>query len=149
MSCQAIRRQQSDIKIAGGTQVADGRYPEVILFHSEHGLLFEEQCTGVFINPQVILSAGHCVWKQSDSQLALKQTGYDQGDFEELPRKHIPNPYAEDIAEIEMNPGTQKISFAFSGDLGLPHNTKCFWVTPGWALGSGGPGSSQNMSHQD
>ncbi len=146
VSCQALKRQQSAVKIAGGTPVEDGRYPEVIQFHSENGVLFEEQCTGVFIDPQVILTAGHCVWKQSDPKLALRQTSYDPGDFEELPRKHIPNPYADDIAELEKNPGSQKVSFALAGEQGLPHNSHCFLVTPGWALGSGGPGSRHDLA---
>ncbi|MBM4251699.1 MAG: trypsin-like serine protease [Deltaproteobacteria bacterium] len=144
--CQTVRPKPSELRIAGGSVVGSDRFHEVIELRSENGSLFSEQCTGTFIAPRVILTAAHCVWKQPDARLGLVGFGDDFSDFEDRPRKRVPNPYADDIAELEANPGSQRISFGLPGDSGANRSTKCYRVASGWVVGAGGPGSGHDYA---
>ncbi len=146
------KQQESLVQIAGGQVVEDGRFAAVVEIKSTNSTAFQESCTGVFVAPQVMLTAAHCVWHQQGSEKGASKSsqvlppsptasqglgeGFDPGNDELMDsRRKRTNPFADDLKEAEENPGVQGLEWSPGG--GIVERTSCYVIPKGFGLEAG------------
>ena len=140
-------KTSSQLEMVGGKDIPVSTHPAVIEIKSDFTDSDTESCTATVIAPQVLLTAGHCVWHQSGNARSTpqKQTAgmefdpnYPLDDLLSAGRQRR-SPFADDLEEAAKSPGARSVYFSLSNSTTL--TSSCYVVPKGWALEAGGAGS--------
>jgi hypothetical protein len=137
----------SQLEMVGGKDIPVSTHPAVIEIKSDFTDSDTESCTATVIAPQVLLTAGHCVWHQSGNARSTPQKQAAAMEFD--PRDPVDDllkagrqrrsPFADDMEEAAKSPGARSVYFALPN--AAARSSSCYVVPKGWALEAGGAGS--------